>query len=153
MCQLNVSAGEMKVDHEKANGSAPRFVNPAVVARPESEVAGAKDATPRYIGQCCCILLLITCSSTELFREFLARHFSSSIEDRFIALAGRLTCTKMRHKYAVLQMSQTFKNFKNVNPRHCCPRFLVAVICMFLQFVLKPRCQRILWCGGHLTVL
>ncbi len=49
------AVGELKMDHEKAavmNGtSGPRFVNPAVVARPDTEVASAKDTTPRYVGK------------------------------------------------------------------------------------------------------
>ena len=42
------------MDYEKAtvNGAVgPRFVNPSVVARPDSEVATGKDTTPRYVGK------------------------------------------------------------------------------------------------------
>ena len=42
------------MDYEKAtvNGAVgPRFVNPSVVARPDSEVATGKDTTPRYVGE------------------------------------------------------------------------------------------------------
>ena len=49
------------MDYEKAqmNGTAgPRYVNPAVVARPESEVATGKDTTPRYVGKRSQLLIL-----------------------------------------------------------------------------------------------
>ena len=44
------------MDYEKATMNAtsnPRYVNPAVVARPEAEVAYGKDTTPRYVGKIC----------------------------------------------------------------------------------------------------
>ena len=51
------------MDYEKAavNGAVgPRYVNPSVVARPDSEVATGKDTTPRYVGEMGLFLLLFS---------------------------------------------------------------------------------------------
>ena len=83
------------MDYEKAavNGAVgPRFVNPSVVARPDSEVATGKDTTPRYVGQFELLLFhrvilmidhkshgyfidLLLKDSSNIFNEYDALHF------------------------------------------------------------------------------
>ena len=87
------------MDYEKAtvNGAVgPRFVNPSVVARPDSEVATGKDTTPRYVGELELLLLhrvilMIEHKSHGYFIDLLLRYFKyfSTSMTLCISFAGR----------------------------------------------------------------